>query len=167
MESKRIQTAKKFVDHYTEHDNQVLENLLSDDLSYHLRPSRSLSGDVNYDKAGYVGLKQIMSIAMTGYPLEVVKYIESESSNMVVVWATGRPQFRDELKDFEVYTKEQWDYVGEFIFFLTMDETGEKIVHVEEFIDSRATELTLRPMMMRALGNWQSRGGQVEDKSAF
>lgn len=74
---------------------------------------------------------------------------------MVIVWATGRPQFRDELKDYEEFSKEQWNYVGEFVFMLTMDETGEKIVKVNEFIDSKGTDLKLWPLAVRAMTNLQ------------
>lgn len=74
---------------------------------------------------------------------------------MVIVWATGRPQFREELKDYEEFSKEQWEYVGEFIFMLTLDETGEKIVKVNEFVDSKGTDLKLWPLAVRAVGNLQ------------
>lgn len=74
---------------------------------------------------------------------------------MVIVWATGRPQFREELRDYDEFSKEQWDYVGEFVFMLTMDETGERIINVNEFIDSKGTDHKLWPLAVRALGNLQ------------
>lgn len=74
---------------------------------------------------------------------------------MVVVWATGRPQFREALKDYEVFSKEQWDYVGEFVFMLTMDESGERIIKVNKFVDSKGTNLKLWPLTERALSNLQ------------
>ena len=43
MESKRLQAAKKFVDHYAENDNEVLHSLLADGLVYTFSPSRSLA----------------------------------------------------------------------------------------------------------------------------
>lgn len=74
---------------------------------------------------------------------------------MVIVWATGQPQFREEVKDYEEFSKEQWNYVGEFVFMLTMDETGEKIIRINEFIDSKGTDLKLWPLAVRAMGNLQ------------
>lgn len=72
----------------------------------------------------------------------------------VVVWATASPPFREELMVYELYTKEQWSgYIGEFVFIITANETGDKIARVEEFVDSKATALTLVPMVMRALEN--------------
>lgn len=76
---------------------------------------------------------------------------------MVVVWATGKPQFREEAKDYEVFSKKQWDYVGEFVFMLSMDETGEKIKRIDEFVDTKGTELKLWPLAMRALDNMGKR----------
>lgn len=74
---------------------------------------------------------------------------------MVVVWATGGPQWREELKDYEVFSEEQWAYVGEFVFMLTMDETGEKITKIVEFVDSKGTDNKIWPLAQRALGNLQ------------
>jgi hypothetical protein len=81
MLSKRLETATKFVDHYATHDNEVLNTLLADDLVYEFAPSRSLDHMKPTDKAGYIELKQGMKLAMTGYPLDVKKYIEGESAN--------------------------------------------------------------------------------------
>lgn len=78
------------------------------------------------------------------------------------MWATGKPQFREEVKDFEVFSKEQWEeYVGEFIFMLTMDEAGEKIIKVNEFIDSKGTDQKLWPLAARAIGNLQKAAGNA------
>lgn len=74
---------------------------------------------------------------------------------VVLVWATGSPQWREEVKDYEVFSEEQWDYVGEFIFMLTMDEKGEKIVKIHEFVDSKGTDTKMWPLAQRALGNLQ------------
>lgn len=81
MSSKRLQTATKFVDHYATHDNEVLHILLTDDLTYEFAPSRSLDNLKALDKAGYLEFKEGMKLAMTGYPLDVNKYIEGESAN--------------------------------------------------------------------------------------
>lgn len=76
---------------------------------------------------------------------------------MVVVWATGRPQFREELKDYDEFSKAEWDYVGEFVYMLTMDETVDKIVKANEFIDSKGTDLKLWHLSIRAMTNLQKK----------
>lgn len=42
----------------------------------------------------------------------------------------------EELKDYEAFFKEQWSYVDEFVFISTMDEKGEKITKIVEFVES-------------------------------
>lgn len=81
MLSKRMETATKFVDHYATHDNEVLHTLLTDDLTYEFAPSRSLDNLKSLDKKGYIEFKGGMKLAMTGYPLDVNKYVEGESAN--------------------------------------------------------------------------------------
>lgn len=44
----------------------------------------------------------------------------------------------------------EWEYEGEYMFVLTMDESGERIVRVVEMLDSLKTEKELRPLMKRA-----------------
>lgn len=74
----------------------------------------------------------------------------------VVVWCTGSPQWREELKDYELFSEDQWGYVGEFIFMLTMDEKGEKITKIVEFVDSKGTDHKLWPLAERAMENLQN-----------
>lgn len=54
-----------------------------------------------------------------------------------------------------MFTEEQWGYVGEFIFMLTMDESGEKITKIVEFVDSKATDNKIWPLAQRAIANLQ------------
>lgn len=81
MSSKRLDTATKFVDHYATHDNEVLDDLLADDLTFEFSPIRSLDTAKTLDKAGYIDFKRGMKLAQSGYPLDVKKYIEGERSN--------------------------------------------------------------------------------------
>lgn len=83
---------------------------------------------------------------MSGFPVVAKEYLESESGNSVVVWATSKTQFRDAAKRDE----EDWDYEGEYVFFLKMDTSGERIVRVVEILDSLKTDRDLRPLMRRA-----------------
>jgi ketosteroid isomerase-like protein len=53
-------------------------------------------------------------------------------------------------------TAEKWEYVGEYIFILDVDEEG-KIIRILEFLDSLATE-RLRGMMDKAKENVRQTG---------
>lgn len=66
----------------------------------------------------------------------------------VLIWASGVPEFRPEAKDGE---DKEWEYKGEYIFMLTVNEEG-KIVRILEFLDSLGTE-KLRGLMGRARKN--------------
>ena len=78
--------------------------------------------------------------------------IESQDSNQVVVWAMSETCFRDEVKDAGI-PEDEWAYKGEYMFVFTMDESGEKIERVLEFLDSKKTKDTLLGLMERARRN--------------
>ena len=52
--------------------------------------------------------------------------------------------------------KEEWDYAGEYIFILNVNEAG-KIARILEFLDSKATE-RLRGLMTKARENLGKKG---------
>lgn len=73
----------------------------------------------------------------------------------MTLWATGTPEFKKEVMDGE---REGWEYTGEYIFILDVDEEG-KIVRVVEFLDSKGTE-RLRGLVERARRN-MGEGGKA------
>ena len=77
------------------------------------------------------------------------------SGGQVTLWATGTPEFKKEVMDGE---REGWEYTGEYIFILDVDEEG-KIVRVVEFLDSKGTE-RLRGLVERARRN-MGEGGKA------
>lgn len=83
--------------------------------------------------------------------------MEDEAQNRVIVWAGGEAFFKDEFKD-EGATVEAWTYVGEYMFVFTLDESGEKIERVMEFLDSKAADHA-RDLMKRAAVNFQRKNG--------
>lgn len=62
----------------------------------------------------------------------------------VTMWATAVPQFHDHI--IESDPTRQWHYQGEYIFTLFMDDSGQKIERVIEFMDSKVTEQLLELM---------------------
>ena len=62
--------------------------------------------------------------------------MEDEQQRRVIVWATGQPTFRDELKDDGLYEKE-WVCRGEYIFIFTLDGSEEKTERIVELLDSK------------------------------
>jgi hypothetical protein len=81
--------------------------------------------------------------------------MEDEQQNKVIVWATSQPIFHDELKD-EGLTEEEWTYKGEYMFILSMNESGDKVERVVEFVDSKGSERFLG-LIQRARTNKDKR----------
>ncbi|KAF7341982.1 hypothetical protein MVEN_01785200 [Mycena venus] len=84
---------------------------------------------------------------LSGFPVRAKQTWPNPSLRQVVVWADSETQFYPQFKDND--DEEEWRYRGEYMFILTMDQTGEKIEHVLEFLDSKGTE-RLRGLMARA-----------------
>lgn len=154
MASVRLQTAEKFVSHFTNLDEGILETLLADDYTHQYAPS-SIPNQGPFDKKGLInfviGLKQIIKT----YPMTIKESIDSESRHVVTVWTTGQASVHDELKD-EGSPKEDWEYTGEYMFLLYMNEEGDKVVKTVEFLDSKATADRLVAIVARASQNLAS-----------
>lgn len=145
-DSTQLHTAKAYIAFFATLDDSLLSPLLSDDTFEHIMAPASLAIPP-LSKAEFLahsaGLRKIMS----GFPVVAKEYLESESGNSVVVWATSRTEFREEVKR---EGGEDWEYEGEYVFMLTMDASGDKILRVVEVLDSLKTDRDLRPLMGRA-----------------
>lgn len=148
MESKRVQTAKKFIGHFDTFDTDTLASVLAPDYSHHFAPA-SLAFPGALTKEQFVQHMGVLHKVMTGFPVYPKEYVESESSNQVTVWATSRAQFRKEVVGEDEEERKKWEFEGEYVFMFWMDESGEKIVRTVEFLDSKATEAA-RPLLKAA-----------------
>jgi hypothetical protein len=148
MASKRLETATRFIDHFASLDVQVLEPILAESYIHQYAPS-SIPHQGLLDKKSLFDLVTTLKIIMEGYPMKVKQSMESESRNAVTLWASGKAHFRDEFKD-DGIPKEAWEYTGEYVFMLYMDETGEKITKTIEFVDSKATTEKFLVLIARA-----------------
>lgn len=72
------------------------------------------------------------------------------SLRQVVVLADSAPVFRDEVKDGG--DEGFWTYKGEYIFIIALDDKGEKVTGVLEFVDSIGTE-RVKALIARATAN--------------
>ncbi|KAL5342484.1 hypothetical protein BJX70DRAFT_292308 [Aspergillus crustosus] len=151
MPSTRLLTAQKFISYFATLDKPLLESLLHESYHHEFAPKSitNLPGPLN--KAGFLAHGGGLIDLMTGFPVYATEYIESESGNQVVVRATSKARFREEVKD-EGIPAEEWEFAGEYVFMFTMDGSGEKIVRTVEFLDSIAT-MRMISLMQRASGN--------------
>ncbi|KAK0635432.1 hypothetical protein B0T17DRAFT_612298 [Bombardia bombarda] len=145
MPTRRLLTAQKFI--------AVIGTLDP------FRPA-SLSARLpaSLDKQGFLQHAGNLGAILAGFPVTAKEYIESdEATNRVTVWATSKAVFRDDAKDGDGEDKD-WEFSGEYVLLLTMDETGERITRIVEFLDSKATADVLLGLMERARGNVESKG---------
>ncbi|KAL3465497.1 hypothetical protein BJX64DRAFT_55374 [Aspergillus heterothallicus] len=157
--SKRLATAQKMINFYETLDKTIIEPLLAPDFYHEFRPA-SIDVPRGLDKTSFLGFCDSLHSIMTGFPFTAKQYIESESSNQVVVWATSRAQFREEVKDNEGISAAEWEYEGEYVLIMTMDESGERIERYIEFLDSKATADKLLGLMGRGQGNLAKNGSE-------
>ncbi len=150
MESKRLQTAKKYIGHFATLDTETLASVLAANYVHEFAP-KSMNPPGPFSKAQFLAHSASLRDIMTGFPVKAKEYVESESAHQVTVWATSKTEFRDEVKRGD--DEEGWVYEGEYVFMLWMDESGEKVVRVVEFLDSKGTIERLGVLMRRAREN--------------
>ncbi|KAI1842455.1 hypothetical protein JX265_010386 [Neoarthrinium moseri] len=155
MASKRVETAKKYIDHFATLDTQILESILADDYSHEFGPaSIQHLTPPSFDKRGKIEHMQRLRRILSGFPVTAKQYIDSEESNKVVIWATSKTVFRAEAMDDSISPSE-WEFNGEYVFILSMDANGDKITRTVEFLDSKETVDKLLVLMKKANENLQ------------
>lgn len=96
MESKRLQTAKKYISHFETLDSDILASVLAPDHTHQFAPA-SLALPCPFTREQFLEHSTVLRRVMTGFPVRVEECVEIESSNQVTVWATVRPRFREEV----------------------------------------------------------------------
>lgn len=154
MPSTRYNTALAFIKAFETLDGQTFHSLYTPTCIHSFAPAScnppAPSGRDHFS-THIGGLKTILK-SFPVYPKEI---IENETENQVVIWATSETVFLDEAMD-DGIPKEDWSYKGEYIFILTMNESGEGIEKVFEFLDSKGTD-RLRDLMKRGRDNLEKR----------
>jgi hypothetical protein len=155
-------TATAWLDALGSLDSERLRSLMSPQYSHSFAPASLTElavGTKNRDAmcvhAGTVGrvMRSFRVIPRQVWP--------NPSLRQVVVWADSKAEFKDEAK--KGGPDAEWEYAGEYIFVITMNEQGDLVEEVLEFVDSKATERVLG-MMARAFKNIQ---GPVEGFKGF
>jgi hypothetical protein len=150
MTSTRVQTVLKFLGAFETLDLETLASVRSPSCLQTLAPA-SISPPPPVDNAKFLANKAALKEIVTGFPVNPKEIMEDQQKNKVIVWATGRALWRDEVKDHGI-TEEEWAWTGEYMLIFDMDQTGEKIEHMLEFVDSKAT-VQLPGLIARARTN--------------
>ncbi|KAF4967678.1 hypothetical protein FSARC_4813 [Fusarium sarcochroum] len=112
----------------------------------------------NQDWANHLGKLQLI---MTGFPITPKEIHVNVTKSQVVIWATAIPKCKEEVKRLkEGDDGKEWNYVGEFMFILNVDEES-KISRIVDFLDSLGTDRA-RGLMIRAWDNVGASQGLFE-----
>jgi hypothetical protein len=151
MTSARYSTALKYLEASNVLDLSAIMSLRSATCTHIFAPGERPPVDNTTYEAGLHRFKDIIF----GFPVTVKEVMEDEKLNRIIFWASGGVRWNPAAKD-PGLSEEEWNFKGEYMIVLSMDETGEKIERVLEFVDSKATEY-LRTLMARAWVNIQQK----------
>lgn len=153
MPSTRYDTALRFVGAFESLSLSSLLACRTPDCAHIFLPSSLFVRPLD-NTAFEAHISRLHGIIKT-FPVTAKEIMEDEQQNRVIVWATSQPIFHDELKD-EGLTEEEWTYKGEYMFILSMNESGDKVERVVEFVDSKGSERFLG-LIQRARTNKEKR----------
>jgi hypothetical protein len=92
---------------------------------------------------------------MSSFTVTIKQMWPNPSLRQVLVWAGSETNFHRHLRDSD--DDEEWTKRGEYMFLMTTDESGERIMDVLEFVDSNATEeivvMVARALEKKSLGS--------------
>lgn len=146
--SARIETAKRFIESFGTLDGNEMTRLKTSDCLHHFAPATL---GINEPKSTEEFSNHLSTLrdVLAGFPV----YIKElwDKGNNVTIWATSETKFHEAAMDSGLPST-SWAFNGEYIFILEMNEAGDKITRVVEFLDSKATE-ELRALFKRARTN--------------
>ena len=150
MTSPQRQTALAFLDTFRNLDVDANLALRAPDCVHQMGPaSLGYSPDgMNNDQFGehFRGLQPLIS----HFPVAPKQIFHSPGSNIVTIWATSEAQFQQEAMDDEL----EWEYHGEYLFVFTLNQTGDRIQHIVEYLDSQKV-VQVSKLLKRAKENVQ------------
>ncbi|KUJ10195.1 uncharacterized protein LY89DRAFT_689999 [Mollisia scopiformis] len=152
MPSARYNTAVKYIEAFNNLDLKSIMSLRAPKCTHQMAPASLGYGDPITNDVYETSISRFGRY-ISAWPVEIKEVTEDEKNNRVVVWATAQPQWREEAMD---GPKEDWEKGGEYMFTMCMDESGEKLVRVVEFLDSKRTE-ELRALIARASKNLEKK----------
>ncbi|KAL9564790.1 hypothetical protein ACKAV7_011242 [Fusarium commune] len=130
-------TATAYIDVFRTLDTEALPRILSDEYSHRFAPtSANLPGPM--DNHGLVARLKHVGEVMSSFTATVKQMWPNPSLRQVLVWADSETNFHRHLRDSD--DDKEWTKRGEYMFLMTMNESGGRIMDVLEFVDSKATE---------------------------
>jgi len=154
MSSIRRETALKFIGGFEHLSTEGLVDTRSESCIHTFAPA-SCSPPPDLSNAAFADHLTHLRHILKAFPVTPTDVMEDAEQNRVIILATSRTVFHEHVMD-QGLAEEEWTYRGEYVFFLTMDESGRKIVKIVEFLDSKGTD-KLRGLMARARVNLEKK----------
>jgi hypothetical protein len=121
----------------------------------HIFAPASLGVRPPLDNAAYEANLLRFKGLISGFPMTVKEVMEDEKQSRVIAWVAGGQEWNPAAKD-PGLSEAEWGLVREFIFIFSLDESGEKIERIVEFLNSKGTE-QMRKAMVRAAHNLEQK----------
>jgi hypothetical protein len=152
MPSTAVQTCLTLLDTYATFDIPANIALRTPTCTHTMLPASA--GVPIMDNAAFTAHISMLSQAIIGFPVTVVKVFDGGET--VTIHATSETVWRPEVLDEGV----DWAYHGEYVFVFEMDEVGDRVESVREFVDSKAVAGAL-VLLQRAMGNLEANEGKA------
>lgn len=158
-----LATANAYIQIFTTLDPADLLAIAAENYSHTMAPaSLGFSKDGPMDRAHFAAHLGGLRGLLRSFPVRAKETWPNPSLRQVVVWADSRTEFHEHVKDVQQQNgkgEDEWDFRGEYVFVLFMDQSGRQVERVVEFLDSKASE-DIKGLISRAL----RRKGEVKRK---
>lgn len=141
-----VTTANSYFQTFKALDLGSIPLILSDNYKHECAPA-SLNPPAPFTRDTFTAHLKRLKGALRGFPVHPKQTWPNPSLRQVVIWADSLTEFHQDITNSD--NKEDWSFRGEYIFVLTMDEGGERVEHVLEFLDSQKTQ-EIRALLRKA-----------------
>lgn len=160
MESTLMNTAKAYMQVFTNLDPKSIVSIQTEDYRHIFAPqSMNLPGPYNRDQ--FLAHLEALHSMVRSSPMRIKETWPNPYLRQVLIWAEAEAEFHDFIKESAAEEGDpavDWYFRGEYMWLLTMDETGGKVREVLEFVDSKAGD-GMRSLMNIATRQIKKRQG--------
>lgn len=150
-------TATCFLKFFDTLDTSFLRRIQADSYTHHFAPASLNIPILSLDQ--FANHTDQLREVLKAFPVVPKETWVNLELRQVTFWATAVPEFHEYIIGSD--EKEKWYYQGEYIFILSMDDSGQKVERVIEFLDSKLTEQfrELMNVVRKRLAESSSRAG--------
>ncbi|KFA81699.1 hypothetical protein S40288_08090 [Stachybotrys chartarum IBT 40288] len=147
LESTLFDTATAYMQVFTTLEPDTITSIQTDDYEHTFAPA-SLSLPGPYNREQYAAHITSLRGFLRSFPVRFRRVWPNTTQRQVLIWAESEAEFLDSIK--ETATQEDWTFHGEYMWLLTMNESGDKVKQVLEFLDSKKAE-QMRALIFKAI----------------